>query len=96
MHSTDDIHALTLSDTPTEKETGLIRQRMAEYNRPEAERIAQEHECIAAQASALSFQYPEFFRRMGYTVFGMSNGYPNPVKEYYLIKKFTSHLEQSV
>jgi ribosomal protein S18 acetylase RimI-like enzyme len=57
----------------------------------EAERIAEEHECIAVQASALSFQSPEFFHRMGYTVFGMSDGYPDPVKEYYLIKKFGSY-----
>lgn len=56
----------------------------------EAERIAQEHGCIAVQASALSFQSPEFFRRMGYTVFGMSDGCPDPIKEYYLIKKFGS------
>ncbi len=56
----------------------------------EAERIAQDHECIAVQTSVLSFQSPDFFRRMGYTVFGMSHGYPDPVKEYYLIKKFGS------
>ncbi|HOU13308.1 MAG TPA: GNAT family N-acetyltransferase [Anaerolineae bacterium] len=61
----------------------------------EAERIATEHGCIAVQASALSFQSPDFFRRMGYVVFGMSDGYPDPVKEYYLIKRFKSHLEQS-
>jgi len=59
----------------------------------EAERIAQEHGCIAVQASALSFQSPGFFRRMGYTVFGMSDGYPDPVKEYYLIKRFGSDFE---
>ena len=56
----------------------------------EAERIATEHGCIAVQASALSFQSPEFLRRMEYTVFGMSDGYPDPVKEYYLIKRFGS------
>lgn len=56
----------------------------------EAERIATENGCIAVQASALSFQSPEFFRRMGYTVFGASDGYPDPVKEYYLIKRFGS------
>jgi ribosomal protein S18 acetylase RimI-like enzyme len=56
----------------------------------EAERIAKDNGGIAVQASALSFQSPEFFRRMGYTVFGISDGYPDPVKEYYLIKKFGS------
>jgi len=56
----------------------------------EAERIAKDNGCIAVQTSVLSFQSPEFFRRMGYTVFGMSDGYPDSVKEYYLIKKFGS------
>jgi N-acetylglutamate synthase-like GNAT family acetyltransferase len=43
-----------------------------------AERIAKENGCIAAQTYALSFQAPEFFQRVGFEVFGISNGYPEP------------------
>ncbi|MBN2007203.1 MAG: GNAT family N-acetyltransferase [Anaerolineae bacterium] len=53
----------------------------------EAEKIAEENGCIAALVYALSFQSPEFFRKMGYQVFGVSDEYPDPVKEYYLIKR---------
>jgi GNAT superfamily N-acetyltransferase len=54
----------------------------------EAERIALESGCVGVQTYALSFQAPEFFRRMGYEVFGVSDGFPDPVKEVYLIKRF--------
>ncbi len=54
----------------------------------EAERIAQENECIASQTWCLSFQAPEFFQKLGYEAFGISDGYPDPIKEYYFIKKF--------
>jgi ribosomal protein S18 acetylase RimI-like enzyme len=55
-----------------------------------AERIAQENGCIAAQTYTLSFQAPEFFRKLRYEAFGFSDGYPDPVKEYYFIKRFRS------
>ncbi len=32
MNNPEDTHLLTFSDTPTEREIDLIRQRMAEYN----------------------------------------------------------------
>jgi GNAT superfamily N-acetyltransferase len=54
----------------------------------EAERIAIENGCVGVQVSALSFQSPEFFTRMGYEVFGVSDGFPTPVREFYLIKRF--------
>jgi len=54
----------------------------------EAERIAQENGCIASQLCSLSFQAPGFFQKMGYQVLGVSDGYPDPVKEYYFIKKY--------
>jgi len=31
---------------------------------------------------------PEFFQKLGYDVFGISEDYPEPTKEYYLIKKY--------
>jgi ribosomal protein S18 acetylase RimI-like enzyme len=54
----------------------------------EAERMAKENGCIACQTWCLSFQSPEFLQKLGYKVFGVSDGYPDPIKEYYFIKKF--------
>ena len=53
-----------------------------------AESIAQENGSISGLTWVLSFQAPEFFQKCGYAVFGVSDGYPDPVKEYYLQKKF--------
>jgi GNAT superfamily N-acetyltransferase len=53
----------------------------------EAERIAVENGCIGVQTYSLSFQSPGFFGRMGYEVFGVSDGFPDPVREVYLIKR---------
>lgn len=54
----------------------------------EMERIAREQGCIASQAYCFSFQAPDFFEKMGYQILGRSDGYPPPVKELYLIKKY--------
>jgi GNAT superfamily N-acetyltransferase len=53
----------------------------------EAEQIAVQNGCTACQTYALSFQSPGFFRRMGYEEFGVSDGFPAPVQEHYLIKR---------
>jgi GNAT superfamily N-acetyltransferase len=52
------------------------------------EKIAKESGCIASQAYCFSFHATGFFEKMGYKVLGISNGYPPPVKEFYLIKKY--------
>ncbi len=54
----------------------------------EAEKIAQEHGCIACQTYSFSFQAPGFFQKLGYETFGIDDGYPDPIEEHYLIKKF--------
>jgi len=54
----------------------------------EMERIARENGCVASQAYCFSFQAPEFFEKIGYKVLGISDGYPPPVNELYLIKKY--------
>ncbi|UCE11685.1 MAG: GNAT family N-acetyltransferase [Candidatus Thorarchaeota archaeon] len=53
-----------------------------------AERIARENGCISGQTWVLSFQAHEFFRKLGYEEFGVSDGYPNGIREFYFIKKF--------
>ena len=54
-----------------------------------AEEIARENGCISGQTWVLSFQSPEFFQKLGYEAFGISDGwYPNGIKEYDFIKRF--------
>lgn len=62
---------------------GLGRTMMLEM-----EKIARESGCIASQASCFSFHATGFFEKMGYKILGISNGYPPPVNELYLIKKY--------
>ena len=54
----------------------------------EAERKARKIGCISGQAWVLSFQTLVFFQKLGYEIFGVSENYPEPTKEYYLIKKY--------
>ena len=54
----------------------------------EMERIARESGCIASQAYCFSFHAPGFFEKLGYKILGISNGYPPPTTELYLIKKY--------
>jgi ribosomal protein S18 acetylase RimI-like enzyme len=53
-----------------------------------AEKTAIENGCISGQTWVLSFQSPEFFQKLGYEIFGISDGYPDSNKEYYFIKRF--------
>lgn len=53
----------------------------------EAEKIAKEKGAVSGLTWVLSFNSPEFFQKCGYEVFGVSDGYPDPVKEYYLKKR---------
>ncbi len=53
-----------------------------------AEKLAKEKGCIAGQTACFSFQELDFLKKHGYTEYGVSDGYPKGVKEYYLIKKF--------
>ena len=54
----------------------------------QAERIGKEKGYPTSQTWALSFQSPEFFKKFGYEVFGVSDGYPDSIKEYFLIKRY--------
>jgi GNAT superfamily N-acetyltransferase len=65
------------------REKGLGSRLMVEM-----EKIARESGCIASQASCFSFHAPGFFEKMGYNILGISDGYPSPVTELYLIKKY--------
>jgi GNAT superfamily N-acetyltransferase len=52
-----------------------------------AEKIAKDRKCIALQTACFSFQNLEFMMSQGFDTFGVSEVYPNEVKEYYLIKR---------
>jgi GNAT superfamily N-acetyltransferase len=52
-----------------------------------AERIAKEHGCISVSSHCLSFQAPEFFRRLGYGTFGRVDAYMDGHTEDLLIKR---------
>jgi GNAT superfamily N-acetyltransferase len=52
-----------------------------------AEELAKEKGCIAGQIACFSFQNLDFLKKHGYRTHGVSDGYPDEVKEYYLIKK---------
>ena len=52
----------------------------------EAERIAVERECIAAQLDTMSFQALAFYERHGYTVFGVLDNFPPRHRKYFLQK----------
>ncbi len=53
-----------------------------------AESIAKEKGVIASQTACFSFQNLGFLKKQGYIEYGVSDGYPKGVKEYFLIKKF--------
>ncbi len=53
-----------------------------------AEQLAMEKGCIAGQTACFSFQNLDFMRNQGYDTYGISDGYPNDVNEFYLMKKF--------
>ena len=57
-----------------------------------AERIARERKCIALQTACFTFQNLDFLKNQGFDTFGVSDVYPNGVKEYYLIKRLERNL----
>ncbi|MHA1945517.1 MAG: GNAT family N-acetyltransferase [Candidatus Hodarchaeales archaeon] len=69
-----------------------MKHRRLDYGRDlltTAERMAVENSCISWQGNVLSFQSPEFFQKLGFEIFGVSDGYPDSIKEYFLIKRIT-------
>jgi GNAT superfamily N-acetyltransferase len=52
----------------------------------EAERMAVERGCIAAQLDTMSWQALEFYERHGYSVFGVLDNFPPGHRKYFLQK----------
>jgi len=53
----------------------------------EAERIARQRGCTFAHTCTFSYQSPDFYRDMGYEIFGVIDDYPEGIKQFFLKKK---------
>jgi ribosomal protein S18 acetylase RimI-like enzyme len=53
----------------------------------QAESIAVSEGCKLAHTSTFSYQSPEFYKKMGYEVFGMIDEYPEGIIQYFLKKR---------
>ena len=52
----------------------------------EAEKIAISEQCRFIHLDTFSFQAPEFYKKNGYEIFGVLEGYSDGIKRYYLKK----------
>ncbi|UCG00791.1 MAG: GNAT family N-acetyltransferase [Candidatus Heimdallarchaeota archaeon] len=77
------IHVVNLWVDEKFRNTGFGRELLTT-----AEKIAKENGCISGLLNVLSFQSPEFFQKQGYIIFGVSDGYSDSIKEYFLKKRF--------
>ena len=68
----------------SERLHGLGRQLMER-----AEQLARERGCVAAQVDTLSFQAPEFYRRLGFEIVGCVADFPPGHARYYLRKPYS-------
>lgn len=53
-----------------------------------AKEIALGNGCISFQSHCMSYSNPGFMKNRGFESYGHTDGYPNGVREYYLIKRF--------
>jgi len=73
----------TLWVSPAARGHGHGRDLM---NRIESEAI--NHNCTASYLSTFSFQAPEFYKKLGYEVFGELNDFPGEHRRIFMRKKF--------
>ena len=52
----------------------------------QAERIARDSGCMFAHTATFSYQSPEFYKKLGYEIFGIIDEYPEGIREYFLKK----------
>jgi ribosomal protein S18 acetylase RimI-like enzyme len=53
----------------------------------EAEKLGKELGCLFAHTSTFTYQSPDFYKGMGYEVFGVNDEYPDGIKQFFLKKK---------
>lgn len=51
-----------------------------------AEKIAREHDCIGVHLDTFEYQARPFYEKLGYTVFGVLDGYPPGYRQFYLAR----------
>jgi len=54
----------------------------------QAEREAIARGCVAAQVDTLSFQAPDFYRKLGFEVVGRIEGFPAGHDRYFMLRRF--------
>ena len=54
------------------------------------EHQARQHGCTSFYLETLSFQAPDFYRKLGYTVAFARSGYPHGIGKYHMAKEFGS------
>lgn len=64
----------------------LRGQGLGEKLMVRAEEIAREHGCVGIRLETMSFQAPEFYRKLGYAQFGVLNDYPPGFTRHFLHK----------
>ncbi len=52
----------------------------------EAEKLARAQDCIFIHLDTFSFQAPEFYKSLGFEVFGLLDEYPGELKRFYMKK----------
>lgn len=52
----------------------------------EAEAMAREENCVFMHLDTFSFQAPEFYKNLGFEVFGLIDEYPGDLKRFYMKK----------
>ncbi len=52
----------------------------------EAERLGKELGCTFAHTTTFTYQSPEFYKNMGYEIFGVNDEYPDGIKQFFLKK----------
>lgn len=62
-------------------------QGLGEWLLDKAEKTACDHRCRFIHLDTFSFQAPEFYKKNGFVVFGVLEGYTDDIKRYYLKKE---------
>ena len=60
-----------------------------------AEAEGRQRGCEVAVLDTYSFQAPEFYRRHGYAVCGVIEGYPDDQRKYLMKKRLAAHVDLS-
>ena len=63
--------------------TGLGRKLMQK-----AESEATQRGCLVSQVDTLSYQAPDFYKKLGFEVVGIIPGFPGSPERYFLMKKY--------